>query len=143
MAKYSLGINTTVTTNNAAAWGFLAPSDTNPIITELVITNGTVTASEYGLGRAAAAGTQSGATTVLPNYPGDATTGKSTCAVLWTVAPTVPANYFRRVNIAGVIGEPSILIFPDGLGVAASGEMVLWNLQANAADANINVTSIE
>jgi hypothetical protein len=143
MARYSLGLNTTVTTNAAAAWGFLAPSDTNPIITELIITNGAATATEYGFGRAAAAGTQTGGISVQPDHPSNATSGKSTCAVAWSAAPTVPTQFLRRINIAGVIGEPAILVFPEGITVAASGEMVLWNLQANTADANINVSCIE
>ena len=143
MAKYSLALNSTVTTNAAAAWGFLAQADENPRITELIITNGAATASEYGFGRAAAAGTQTGAVSVQPDNPGDITTGKSTCAVAWSAAPTVPAQFLRRVNIAGVIGEPAILVFPDGIGVAASGEMVVWNLQTNSADINVNVTSVE
>lgn len=143
MGMYSLGLNSTVTTNNAACWGFLAQADQSPRITELMITQGAATASIYGFGRAATAGTQSSAVAVLPENAADPTSGKSTCAVAWSVAPTVPANYLRRFNLGGVIGDPVVFIFPRGLGVAASSEMVLWNLATNSASININVTSEE
>jgi len=143
MAKYSLGIGSTVTTSNAACWGMLATADANPRITELVITQGAATVSTYGFGRAATAGTQTAGIAVLPDNAGDATTGKSTCAVAWSAAPTVPANYLRRFNLGGVIGDVAILVFPDGIGVAAAQEMVLWNLATNSAIINVNVSTIE
>lgn len=143
MAQYSLGIASTVATNNVAAWGFLAQSDENPRITELIVTQGAATASTYGFGRAAAAGTQSGGISVLPDNAGDSTTGKSTCAVAWSSAPTVPANYLRRFNLGGTIGDVAIMVFPNGIGVAAGQEMVLWNLATNSASINVNVASVE
>lgn len=143
MALYSLSLNTTVTTNNAPCWGFLAQSDENPRIHELHIQLGAATTSHYGFGRAAAAGTQSSAVAVLPDNAGDATTGVSTCAVAWSAAPTVPAQYLRRASLNAVIGNGVIMTFPYGIGVAASGEMVLWNLAANSASTNITVVSQE
>lgn len=145
MAKYSLGIASTVPTNNVACWGFLAQSDENPRITEIIVTQGAATASTYGFGRAAGAGTQTSAVTVQPDNAGDTTTGKSTCAVTWDGGdpPTVPAAYLRRFNLGGTIGDVAILVFPDGIGVAASQEMVLWNLATNSASINVNVSSIE
>jgi hypothetical protein len=143
MSSYSLGLPSTVTTANAACWGFLAPSDQSPRITELIITQGAATASVYGFGRAASAGTQSSSTPVLPDNAGDATSGKSTCASTWSVAPTVPANYLRRINLGGVVGDAAVLIFPRGIGVAASSEMVLWNITTNSAAISVNVSSEE
>lgn len=79
----SLALTTTVTTTNTPCWGFLAQSDENPSILELHIDLGAATASSYGFGRAASAGTQSSAVSVLPNGSGNVTSGKSTCAVAW------------------------------------------------------------
>jgi len=143
MAIYTLSTNTTVTTTGAACWGFLAQSDENPVIYEIHLDNGAATASSYGLGRAAAAGTQSSAVAVIPNSPANSLTGKSTVAVSWSVAPTVPTAYLRRKSLAATIGEGVIWVFPKGLAVAASGEMVIWNLATNSASLNVTVVSEE
>lgn len=145
MAQYSLGIASTVVTNNVAAWGFLAQADANPRITEIIVSQATTTASTYGFGRAATAGTQTAPVTVLPDNAGDITTAKSTCAVAWSggAAPTVPAAYLRRFTLGAVAGDVAILVFPNGIGVAAGQEMVLWNLATNSASINVNVSSIE
>lgn len=143
MAIYSLSVNSTVTTNAAACWGFLAQSDENPIIKEIHIDLGAATASSYGFGRAAVAGTQSGAIAVLPNNPANSTTGKSTVATAWSVAPTAPTQFIRRKSLPATIGAGVIWTFPAGLGVASSSEMVVWNNAANSASVNITVVSEE
>lgn len=143
MSIYSLSLNTTVTTTNSPCWGFLAQSDENPTIYELHIDLGAATASSYGFGRAAAAGTQTSGVSVLPHGPSNATSGKSTAAVAWSAAPTVPAQYLRRKSLPATIGAGVIWTFPDGLGVAAASEMVLWNLATNSASLNVTVVSEE
>jgi hypothetical protein len=139
----SLSLNTTVTTTNTPCWGFLAQSDENPSILELHLDLGVATASAYGFGRAAAAGTQSSAVSVLPNGSGNVTSGKSTCAVAWSAAPTVPVQYLRRKALPATVGAGVIWTFPEGLQVAAGGEMVLWNLASNSASTNVTVVSDE
>lgn len=143
MAYYDLSLNTTVTTSNAPAWGFLAQSDETPLIYELHLDLGAATASSYGFGRAATAGTQSGGVAVLPRSAGFATAGKSTCAVAWSVAPTVPANYFRRKSFPATVGSDVIWTFPGGLAVASSSEMVVWNLATNSASLDVTVVCEE
>lgn len=143
MSLYSLSLLSTVTTNNAPAWGFLAASDQSPKIYEIHLDIGAATASYYGLGRAAAAGTQTSSVAVLPNGPADATSGKSTCASTWSAAPTIPAQFFRRKYFPATAGSSVIWTFPGGLGVAASTELVIWNLTANSATLNVTVVSEE
>lgn len=144
MAIYSLSLNSTVTTTNAPAWGFLSQANENPTIYELHIDLGsTSAASSYGFGRAATAGTQTSGVAVLPHGPANSTSGKSTCAVAWSVAPTVPAQYLRRKSLPATIGAGVIWTFPGGLGVAESTEMVIWNLTANANSVNITVVGEE
>lgn len=143
MALYSLSQNTTVTTTGAACWGFLAQADENPRIHELHISLGSATASTYGFGRAAVAGTQTSGVAVLPNSYGDITSGKSTCAVAWSVAPTIPVQFYRRVALPATIGAGVIWIFPDGIGVGPSNEMLVWNLATNSPSTNITVVSQE
>ncbi len=143
MALYSLSLISTVTTNNAPAWGFLASSDQSPKIYEIHLDIGAATASTYGLGRAAAAGTQTSSVAVLPNGPADATTNKSTCASTWSAAPTIPAQFLRRKYLPATIGSGVIWTFPGGLGVAASSELVVWNLNTNSASLHVTVVSEE
>ena len=53
----------------------------------------------------------------------------SKVGLLWTTAPTIPTNFFRRVS-GGVVtgGKFCIWTFPRGLIVAASASMVLWQI---------------
>ncbi len=143
MAIFSLSQQTTVATTAAPAWGFLAQADENPIIYELHLDLGAATASTYGFGRAAAAGTQTSGVAVLPHGPSNVMTGKSTCAVAWSAAPTIPANFLRRKSLPATIGAGVIWTFPGGISVAAAGEMVVWNLATNSAALNVTVVSEE
>ena len=143
MSVYALALNTTVATNGAACWGMLAQSDENPTIYEVHLDLGAATASTYGFGRAAVAGTQTAGVSVLPHGASNSTMGKSTCAVAWSAAPTIPAQFMRRKSLPATIGAGVIWTFPMGLGVAAAGEMVVWNLAANSASLNVTVVTEE
>ena len=143
MAIYTLSLNTTVTTTGAACWGFLAQSDENPTIYEIHLDLGAATASSYGFGRAAVAGTQTGAVSVVPYGPSNQTSGKSTCAVAWSAAPTIPASFLRRKSLPATVGAGVIWTFPGGLGVAPASEMLIWNLSTNSASLNVTVVSEE
>ena len=143
MSIYGLSLNTTVATTGAACWGMLAQADENPTIYEIHLDLGAATASTYGFGRAATAGTQTSAASVIPYGSGNATTGKSTCATTWSVAPTSPVSFLRRKSLPAAIGAGVIWTFPMGLGVAAAGEMVVWNLAVNSASLNVTVVTEE
>lgn len=57
----------------------------------------------------------------------------STIAVLWTTAPTVPANFFRRASFAaGSFTKFYIWTFPRGLTIPAGSSMVMWGLGLTA-----------
>jgi hypothetical protein len=56
--------------------------------------------------------------------------------VAWSVAPTVPAQFFRRVSLPATAGAGVIWTFPRGLILAAAGTMLLWNLATNSASTN-------
>jgi len=145
MSIYHLGLASTVSTDNTPVWGLLAPSDQNVEVREIMITNNAATSSVFGLGIAASAGTQTSGVSVTPASANDTTTGHSTGAVAWSVAPTVPTVYFRRGVLGGVIGDPLIFIFPEGLIIPASGELVLWNIKGSTGSASfmVNVTTNE
>jgi hypothetical protein len=135
MAIYSLSLNTTVTTTGAAAMDIMASSANSPRIMEVGINLITATASTYGLGRSGNTEVQTSPVTVLAENPSDPA-GNSKCAVAWGTAPTVPANFFRRIGLPATAGAGVIWTFPRGLILATSAGMLIWNLAANSASAN-------
>ncbi len=138
MAIYSLAQVTTVTTIAAACWDIKAAATNRPAIMELSVNIGAATASTYGLGRAGNTPTQTSPVLVQAEDPGDPA-GVSGCALAWSVAPTVPAAFLRRVALPATIGSGIIWTFPRGIVVAAGASVVLWNITANAASMNIHV----
>lgn len=135
MAIYSLSLNTTVTTTGAAAMDLRASSANSPRIMEIGINLLTATASTYGLGRSGNTPTQTSPVLVQAENPGDPA-GVSGCAVAWSVAPTVPTQFFRRVSLPATAGSGVIWTFPRGLVLAASGTMLIWNLATNSNSMN-------
>ena len=141
MSRYSLSITSTVNTSGAPSWDLKAGAGVRPILTELSIQIGAGTASSYGFGRASNTPTQTSPILLRAEDPDDpaATSG---CAVAWSVAPTVPAAFLRRVhfvnNIVGIIWT-----FPRGLVLAAGAAFVLWNNAVTSNPVYINVTAEE
>lgn len=138
MAIYSLALTTTVTTTAAAAWDVKAAATNRPAVMEVSIQLGAATASTYGLGRAGNTPTQTSPVLVQAEDPGDPA-GVSGCAVAWSVAPTVPTAFFRRISLPATIGAGVIWTFPRGLVLATSASLVIWNLATNSANTNIHV----
>lgn len=136
MAIYSLSLNTTVTTTGAAAMDLRASAANSPRIMEIGLNLTTATASTYGLGRSGNTPTQTSPVLVQAENPGDPA-GVSGCAVAWSVAPTVPTQFFRRVSLPATAGAGVIWTFPRGLVLAASGTMLLWNLATNSNSTNV------
>jgi hypothetical protein len=135
MAIYSLSLNTTVTTTGAAAMDLRASAANSPRIMEVGLNLLTATASTYGLGRSGNTPTQTSPVLVQAENPADPA-GLTGCAVAWSVAPTVPAQFFRRVSLPATAGAGVIWTFPRGLILAAAGTMLLWNLATNSASTN-------
>ena len=135
MAIYSLSLNTTVTTTGAAAMDLKSSSANTPKIYEVGINLLTATASTYGLGRSGNVPTQTSPVLVQAEDPA-AAAGVSGCAVAWSVAPTVPTQFFRRVSLPATAGSGVIWTFPRGLGLAVSTSMLIWNLATNSASMN-------
>ena len=135
MAIYSLSLNTTVTTTGAAAMDIRASAANSPRIMEVGLNLLTATASTYGLGRSGNTPTQTSPVLVQAENPADPA-GLTGCAVAWSVAPTVPTQFFRRVSLPATAGAGVIWTFPRGLILAAAGTMLLWNLATNSASTN-------
>lgn len=144
MARYELGINTTVATTAAAAAELRAASG-NPVkVAEIGITLAAATASTYGVGRPAAVGvTPTSPITVLPTNPSEST-GTATTAVAWGTGPTVPTQFLRRITLPATIGAGIIWTWPParfligpGNAAAAVASIVIWNLATNSANTNL------
>lgn len=140
MAIYSLAQLMTATSTGVASWEIRAASTDRPRIMEIGIFLNAATASAFGLGRPAAIGvTPTSPVTVLAEDPGDPA-GTVQCALAWATGPTIPTQFFRRINLPATIGAGVIWTFPRGLVIAQSGisSIILWNLSAVAA-ANVYV----
>jgi len=103
---------------------------------EIGLNLGAATASTYGLGRAGNTPTQTSPVLVQAEDPSKPA-GLSGCAVAWSVAPTVPAQFLRRISLPATIGAGVIWTFPRGMNVAAAASMLIWNLATNSASTNV------
>ena len=136
MAIYSLSIQTTVGTTTVPALDYQGATGNNPKLMEYGLCNGAATQCTYGLGRSANTPTQTGTTLVQAENPGDPA-GKTTAAVTWSTAPTVPPIFLRRPIIPATIGAGIIFTFPRGLTLVGAGpSLVLWNIAASSAVMN-------
>jgi hypothetical protein len=80
-----------------------------------------------GLGRPAAIGVNpTTPQTILQEDPADPVGTVTVCVAWTTTAPTVPANFFRRITCVAAIGAGVIWTFPRGLKIAVSNSIVLW-----------------
>ncbi len=137
MAIYSLSQRITVGTIGVAAWDARAAASHKPKIMEVGLSMNAATASVYGLGRPAAAGTQTTPVVWLDEADGEAPAGVISSAVAFSGAPTVPTQFLRRVSTPATIGAGIIWTFPRGLGLPESGNIVLWNITAAAATSDV------
>lgn len=135
MSIYSLSLNTTVTTTGAAAMDAKSAATNTPKFMEIGLNLLTATASTYAIGRSGNVPTQTSPVLLQAENPGDPA-GLTGCAVAWSVAPTIPTAFFRRVSLPATAGAGAILTFPRGLALAVSSSMLIWNLATNSASMN-------
>lgn len=135
MSVFSLSLNTTVTTTGAACGDLRASASNSPKVMEVGINLAAATASTYALGRSGNTPTQTSPVLVQAENGADPA-GNSGSAVAWSVAPTVPAQFFRRIGLPATIGTGVIWTFPRGLTIAAAGTLLIWNLATNSASMN-------
>jgi hypothetical protein len=134
MAIYSLANRTTATGSGAANLEIRAGATNRPRLLEMGIWLNAATQSPIGIGRPQAIGvTPTSPVTVQAEDPGDSA-GLTQTALAWGTGPTVPLQFFRRVNIAASIGAGVIITFPRGIVIAAGGSLVNWNIAATSAN---------
>lgn len=142
MAIYSLSLISTVGGSGAPSWDCKAAANSNPRVMELGVSNGAATAMTYGYGRSGNTPTQTSA--VLLQAEGLEAAALTGCAVAWSVAPTIPAQFFRRYYGPATVGAGIFFTFPRGISLAAAGaSLVQWNLAASSAVHAVHVVADE
>ena len=130
MAIYSIANRTSNVTIAAANTELRTAATGRGAVMELGVFMAAATASVVGFGRPQAIGvTPTSPITVLAEDPGDLA-GTLQTALAWGTGPTVPVQFFRRLNLPATIGAGIILTFPRGLIIAGSSSVVLWNITA-------------
>ena len=132
MALVSLAQRTSNVTTAAACWEIRTTSSGKVVVQELGISLVTAAATVIGIGTPAAIGvTPTSPQTFLRDDTADQT-AVTTAAVAWATGPTVPANFVRRWSFPATIGSGMVFTFPQGLVIAASSSLVLWNILGGA-----------
>lgn len=130
------------------AWSLVGPSYDlkvnavqTVVVLEYCLTLTLGVASTYGLGRPANDGSvvQFDPSPLLADNPGDSAAQTAT-AIEWTVAPTVPTDFHRRIYLPGSVTAGVVWTFPRGLRIIASRGLVNWNIAASTGGLQINVT---
>jgi hypothetical protein len=154
MAEHLYEGATTVTSGAAAAAqieiipAVLAAGKRMPEIRELGIFNVSGVAGEYGIGQPAAIGvTPATLTTVQATNTQDVIAGGTTFAKTWGTAPTVPATFRRRFELAAYVGAPAVFQWLPGEFVMWSGAtistIVLWQISAVAVTFDFYIKVVE
>ncbi len=140
MSIYSLALQTTASVTATPAWDMKAGAANSPKVMELSILTGQAAAGTYGIGRPANDGSvaQIGGTVLQSDDPSQPA-GQTTCAVQWTVAPTLPTQFLRRVYLPATLQSAIIYTWPRGLGITALKGLVTWNLAANPTPITVNL----
>jgi len=128
---YSLGIRTVDGTIAAPAWEIRTGATPGRAkVLELGFFLVAATASQIGLGRPAAIGTTPTAPDdFIPEDPNDIiASGVLQSATAWGGAPTIPADFLRRISLPATIGTGVIWTFPKGITIPVSDGLVLWNI---------------
>ena len=131
MARYNIAFRTTDGTTATPAAEIRATSSDRSLILELELHCVSAAAAIVGIGTPALIGVNPTTTYRVqledPTFPAGATI----VATSWATAPTVPANFYRRLGLKAAAGAAMIVAFPRGLVVPQSGSIVLWNVQTN------------
>ena len=141
MSRYSSITQASNLVTTTAAWEIKAPNTAKPALMELSFNmflagSGMI----WGLGKAATSGTAIGAVAVQSEV--NATEqGMTKCAVVWSVAPTVPVQFFRRVSPPAAVGGGIIWNFIRGLEMSPGTSLVLWNLTSNVSAGYLTVNA--
>lgn len=130
---YSLAQRTTSGTAATPAWEIRTDASHKVAVNEVGLSQVAATAGSFGFGRPAAIGiTPTSPQTFVDEGDGGTAHGTpgpsatTTACVAWGTAPTIPANFNRRITCAASIGQGVIWTFPRGLMVPITSSVVVW-----------------
>ena len=132
MTIQSQAVRTSGTTIANANVGIYTAATVRAALLEYSMVQVTGTASSYGMGRPATAGTSSGNVLFQTDDPADAAS-VTNATVTWSAQPTAPTVYHRRWNSAATVGVGVVWTFPRGLVIPVSSALVGWNITATVA----------
>lgn len=133
MARYGVGSGGTALAARTVGTAYAAiRAGANPItVYEIGVFAGTAVVTNVGIIRSATVGTAS--TSIVP-VPENTGTPLARLDTAWSAAPTVSTNvYLRQISIPAAIGNGYTYIFPDGITVAASSSLLVWNFTGTSA----------
>lgn len=131
MALYSNSM-TIVGSGGSALWAVQASANNNAAVMEIIITTLSLNNSTiHGLGRSANIPViLNGQRFVAEDESRKLSLAKS--GNQFTIIPTVPVQFFRRVPMAGAIGVGMAWTFPRGIVLQAGGSaLCLWGINTN------------
>lgn len=138
MSFYELGIATVAPVTVANYMSMIATAAVRPRIREIGLSCNAATASSVGIGHPGNTATPTTPTVGQPVDVNDQTSLAS-LSTTWTLAPTVPAQFFRRIVLPAVIGAGVIWIWNPGEEITlekvttANGQLTWWNFGAGTA----------
>lgn len=141
MPLYTVSIATVAAASNAP-YALISAPTRRMRIREISHFNNAATASSVGIGRPANAPTGTSITLGQAQDPTDAA-GTGGLHSTWSVAPTAPTVYMRRIALPATIavGISWVWSVDVPLVVPAAGFIVLWNFGASAGSVqNLSVT---
>lgn len=133
MAIYSLSLLTSAQTLNTPCADLKSATAGNaPRLLELTLClSVAATGALVGVGRSPTVSTQTSPVQLQAENPADAGS-QSTCATTWSVPPTAPAQFFRRLSLT-VSGQGVIWTFPRGLLLPPNTSVPCWLLAATTS----------
>ena len=139
MIRASIGRQTTSGTTGTAAFELVAPTVKSCRVVTIDLRLATAVTSSFGLGRPAAKGiTPTSPVALLSVTGGESSVVLTKTALAWATPPTVPAQFYRRVDFPATVNSRAIWEFETGLWVPAGGTLVIWNLATNGVvDVNV------
>jgi hypothetical protein len=131
MARYSHSMRVAALVSASPTWAALSPANHQPAVMELSIINAVATTHVLGVGRSANVPTLSVVRTFVPPNESRPSISLTEAGNDFAIAPTVPAQFFRRASLPAVVGIGITYTFPKGIVLAAGGAaLVLWCITA-------------
>ena len=144
MAIFEIGLRTTGVGIATAGLEIRASASRMVRLHELHILMAAATATVFGIGRPANTPTGGTANAPLAIDTDDVVAFGGVIALAgWTLAPTAPAAFYRRIALPATVGSEHLYRPSRAIEIPAAGSLVLWNITANGvADVNLVIEDV-